>query len=79
MERWLSPVSILALTDGYLSVAALMAQGLCFLVLSEMYSCPNEEQTSVLFYPLTTFTQYYKGMGKSLRNTVAETINTFSL
>lgn len=34
-------------------VASVTAQGLCFLVLSETYSCPNEEQTSGLFHPLT--------------------------
>lgn len=40
-------------SDGWLPicVASLTAQGLCFLVLSETYSCPNEEQTSGLLSP----------------------------
>lgn len=59
-------------TDGWLpvSIAALMAQGPCLLVLSETRSCPNEGQGFVLcylwFYPLIMITLNNKAAGRAL-------------
>ena len=59
-------------SDGWLpiSIAALMAQGPCLLVLSETCSCPNEELSFILFYlhfyPLIKITWYNKEIRRSL-------------